>query len=66
MTNLNPALLDLKNAQEKMFFGTSAYADTRSVKPNDTDEGRAANRRINFRFIVAAPLVDVLANVEGQ
>jgi flagellar motor protein MotB len=37
-----------------MLFGTSAYADTRPASSNDTENGKAANRRIDLRFIVAA------------
>jgi flagellar motor protein MotB len=58
MTDRNPKLLLLTNATGKMFFGTSAYADTRAVATNDTEEGRALNRRVNLRFIVAAPIVE--------
>ncbi len=36
-------------------IGVAGYADQRSVAPNDGPENRAANRRVEFVFIRAAP-----------
>jgi flagellar motor protein MotB len=57
MMNRSNLLLELKNMSGSMFFGTSAYADTRPAQSNETEEGRAANRRIDLRFLLAAPVV---------
>jgi flagellar motor protein MotB len=51
----NATLGNLRNGSGEMLFGTSAYADTRPAQSNATNEGRKANRRIDLRFILAAP-----------
>ncbi|MFT5357876.1 MAG: hypothetical protein ACI9KE_005113 [Polyangiales bacterium] len=33
----------------------AGYADTRPIVPNDSDEHRAQNRRVEFRFVRRAP-----------
>ena len=50
-----PVLETLKNANDEPFFGVSAYGETRPAKSNESDDGRRANRRIDLRFILAAP-----------
>lgn len=35
-------------------LGAAGYADSRPVAPNDTDENREKNRRVEFRFVEAA------------
>lgn len=51
-----PLLADLKNANGEFFFGVSAYGETRWVKENTSEENRQANRRIDLRFVLAAPM----------
>lgn len=50
-----PLLETLRNANGEHFFGVSAYGETRGVRENTSDEGRQANRRIDLRFVLAAP-----------
>jgi chemotaxis protein MotB len=64
-----PSLKTLKNGQNRLLFSMSAYADTRPVAGNDTEEGRRQNRRIDLRFILATPdegeLVDVRRRLQA-
>lgn len=50
-----PLLETLRNANGEHFFGVSAYGETRWVKENSSEEGKQANRRIDLRFVLAAP-----------
>ena len=58
MLQAAPSLEHVQNASgTATLFGASAYADQRPVKPNNnlTIEGRAQNRRIDLRFLLAPP-----------
>jgi chemotaxis protein MotB len=44
-------------------LGVSGYGDRRPIAPNDTPEGQALNRRIDFRIIMAAPDLGQIENV---
>jgi chemotaxis protein MotB len=58
MTQIAPNLQNIRNAANTAtLFGASAYADQRPVHPNNnlTPEGRAENRRIDLRFLLAPP-----------
>ncbi len=50
-----PELENLKNSQQQALLSVSAYADRRPVAEQDTEEGRRKNRRIDLRFLMAAP-----------
>jgi len=45
----------LTNQDGQRVLGVSAYADRRSVVPNDSDDNRALNRRIDLRFVMVPP-----------
>jgi flagellar motor protein MotB len=50
-----PELPSLANSQNQPLFGISGYGDLRPIGDNGTEEGRERNRRIDFRFVMAAP-----------
>ncbi|MCW5713044.1 MAG: OmpA family protein [Bauldia sp.] len=43
-------------------LGVSGYGDRRPIAPNDTAEGQALNRRIDFRIIMATPDLGQIEN----
>ena len=43
----------------------AGYADTRPLVPNDSDEHRGQNRRVEFRFVRRAPLPSTEAGAEA-
>jgi len=51
----SPVLSNLKNTRGQPLFSMAAYGDTRPVAPNDSEEGRKKNRRIDLRFIMSVP-----------
>lgn len=56
MADAAPTLRDIRNASgAATLFGASAYADQRPVRANSTPQGRAENRRIDVRFLLAPP-----------
>ena len=55
-----PDLNHLKNDTDQALLSLSAYGDTRPLKPNDSDENRRLNRRIDLRFVVGTPRADDL------
>lgn len=55
MSNANPNLTTLLNSKNELIFSVSGYAETRPIKSNDTDIGRAENRRIDIRFSMSPP-----------
>jgi flagellar motor protein MotB len=50
-----PALAYLTNDRDETLLGVSGYGEFRPVAPNGTASGREANRRIDLRFLMAAP-----------
>jgi flagellar motor protein MotB len=55
MLKRNKLLNEIKNGSDNMLFGTSSYAESRPLESNLTEKGRDANRRIDFRFVLATP-----------
>ena len=55
-----PELKDQRNTSREALISCGGYADTRPVKPNDTEEGRKENRRIDLRFFMTPPTQDDL------
>jgi len=49
-------------------FSVSGYADRRPVAPNEDEEGRRHNRRIDLRFIMSPPKLtpDAVVAIEEQ
>lgn len=48
-------LSSLRNTRGQPLFSMAAYGETRPVESNDSDAGRAKNRRIDLRFIMVTP-----------
>ena len=59
MRNDIPDFNNLNNTRGEPIFSCSGYAETRPVPDNgmdnNTEEGRAANRRIDIRFVMMPP-----------
>jgi outer membrane protein OmpA-like peptidoglycan-associated protein len=52
-----PELTGLKNSDGQYLFGVSGYGETRKIASNDDEEGKSRNRRVDFRIVLAAPLL---------
>jgi chemotaxis protein MotB len=50
-----PGLGELRNERAEPLFGLSGYGETRPIASDETDAGRARNRRIDIRFVMALP-----------
>lgn len=48
-------ILLFKNLLEQPVMAVAAYSSSRPIAPNDTKQGKAANRRIDLRFIMYVP-----------
>jgi chemotaxis protein MotB len=59
-----PSLLNLRNLEGRSLLGVSGYGEARPVASNDSAEGQAQNRRIDLRFILAAPSAEDLERIK--
>ncbi len=48
-------LESFKNPSNLRILGVSGYGENRPVSPNDTDENKKNNRRVDLRFLMAQP-----------
>lgn len=55
MTGAAPGLMQQLNLKKQPVLSVAAYGPDRPVKRNDTEAGRATNRRIDLRFIMVTP-----------
>ena len=53
-----------KKEIEEPLFSCSGYAETRPIYPNDSDEHRKYNRRIDIRFTMVPPVEEDMSIVE--
>lgn len=53
-----PELERLRNASGQSLLSLSAYGPDRPLRPNTSEAGRKANRRIDLRFVVGTPSVE--------
>ena len=58
MIETNPELAKLPNHRGQPFFSVSGYGKQRPVRPNDSDENKRKNRRVDIRLVMAAPKAD--------
>ncbi len=58
----NPELAALRNHNDQAIISLSGYGKQRPVKPNDTDDNKRQNRRIDIRFIMSTPRFVSLGN----
>ncbi|WP_417837661.1 OmpA family protein [Thalassospira tepidiphila] len=55
MTQAAQGVMEHLNLKSQPVLSVAAYGPDRPVAPNDTQEGRATNRRIDLRFIMVTP-----------
>jgi flagellar motor protein MotB len=60
------SLAQLKNARGEDLLGVSAYEAHRPVSLEPTADGRRLNRRIDLRFLIAAPPADELTAIRQR
>lgn len=61
-----PSLDLLRNARGEALLGVSSYEARRPVTRDPSAEAQRLNRRIDLRFVVAAPASDELARLRGR
>ncbi|HET6519128.1 MAG TPA: hypothetical protein VFG47_04845 [Geminicoccaceae bacterium] len=61
-----PSLDLLQNGRGEALLGVSAYEARRPVSPAGTDEARRLNRRIDLRFLIAAPSQEEVSEIESR
>jgi chemotaxis protein MotB len=62
-----PSLDFLQNGRGEALLGVSAYEARRPVvEPASTDEARRLNRRIDLRFLIAAPSSEEVSAIESR
>jgi flagellar motor protein MotB len=77
MLDEDRTILAHKNLRDQPVMSVSGYGEMRPIEPNETMDGKAANRRIDLRIIMYAPStveeveeverrLDALRNVEGS
>ena len=62
MTEANPELARLHNHADQPFFSVSGYGKQRPLRPNDSDDNKRKNRRVDIRLVMAAPRADDVAH----
>ena len=64
----NPELDLIKNHEGESIFSVSGYEAKRPVAPNDTEQNKMLNRRIDLRFIMTPPSVppEIIPAVEEK
>jgi flagellar motor protein MotB len=60
------SLAQLKNARGEDLLGVSAYEAHRPVSLEPTADGRRLNRRIDLRFLIAAPRAEELTTIRQR
>jgi chemotaxis protein MotB len=61
-----PSLGELQNGSGQDLLGVSGYEAHRPVSPEPTPAGRRLNRRIDLRFLIAAPSEHDLTEIQGR
>lgn len=55
MTTSQPNLVDFHNFRNQPVLSVAGYGQMRPIRPNDTLEGKATNRRVDLRIIMYSP-----------
>ena len=55
MIDSQPDLARVLNHNGQPFFSVSGYGKQRPIRPNDSDENKRKNRRVDIRLVMAAP-----------
>ena len=66
LVRYEPSLELLRNPDGESLLGVSSYESRRPVVAEDTPEARRLNRRIDVRFVVAAPSSEELADLRRR
>ncbi len=66
LVEYEPELDRFRNARKEALLGVSSYADRRPVSRLHTPDARRRNRRIDIRFLLAAPSQEELAVVREE
>lgn len=61
-----PQLDELRNERGQRLFSVSGYSEYRPRRENDTEEGRRANRRIDLRVLMRAPIPEDLRQLDEE
>ncbi|HYE36945.1 OmpA/MotB family protein [Methylocaldum sp.] len=59
-----PSLALVDNDSRQRILGVSGYAENRPVRKENNEEARAANRRIDLRFLMATPNTEELSRIK--
>jgi outer membrane protein OmpA-like peptidoglycan-associated protein len=66
LTASNPGLVELQNKRGQAILSVSGYGRERPVRPNDSDDNKRMNRRIDVRFIMLTPRPEEIEEVERR
>ncbi|MBY5361193.1 OmpA family protein [Rhizobium leguminosarum] len=55
MTASEPRLVDFQNFRKQPVLSVAGYGQMRPIRPNETLEGKATNRRVDLRIIMYSP-----------
>ena len=58
MIESHPELARLLNHTGQPFFSVSGYGKQRPIRPNDNDDNKRKNRRVDIRLVMATPKAD--------
>jgi len=66
LTQNAPVLAEIDNDNHQRVLGVSGYAENRPVRIENNEEARAANRRIDLRFLMATPNMEELEKIRRE
>ncbi|MCR4666349.1 MAG: hypothetical protein K5657_03545 [Desulfovibrio sp.] len=58
------ALNGFVNGRGEKLLGVCGYGESRPIRPGDNEDDLSANRRIDLRFLMEAPRLDTLGDLE--
>lgn len=66
LVTAEPDLEKFENPAKLKLLGVSGYGENRPVAPNDTDENKKGNRRVDLRFLMAHPTEEQLERARKE